>query len=86
MPDGLMRAFLDASSQPFEAASGGYHARSGGLDFILDAGGLHARGKGVTWGLSLSGFGREGQIAPVSGPEIAQVDERLEYRRGSLTE
>jgi hypothetical protein len=86
MPDDLMGAFLTATSRPFDASAAGYHARSGGLDFTLDAGGLKASGEGVAWGLALSGFGREGQIATVSNAEIAQVDGRLEYRRGPLTE
>ena len=63
MPDGLLSAFLTASSQPFEAGAGGYHARSGGLDFSLRTGGLQASSEGLAWSLALSGFGRVEQIA-----------------------
>jgi len=86
MPDGLMSAFLAASSQPFAAGADGHQARSGGLDFTLRASGLQANGNGLAWGLALSGFGRGEQIAALPEPEIAQTASRLEYRRGALTE
>jgi virulence-associated protein VapD len=86
MPDDLMSAFLAATSQPFEASAEGYQARSGGMDFNLDASGLQASGEGFTWSLALSGFGRGEQIAPVSEPRIAQAGGYLEYQRGALTE
>ena len=86
MPDELMSAFLAASSQPFEAGTVGYRARSGGLDFTLNSGGLQVDGLGLAWGLALSGLGRGEQFASVSEAEIAQADSRLEYRRGALTE
>ena len=86
MPEGLMSAFLAASSQPFAAGADGYRARSGGLDFTLRASGLQAQGNGLAWGVALSGFGREEQIASLPEAEIAQTASRLEYRRGALTE
>ena len=86
MPEGLMSAFLAASSQPFAAAADGYRARSGGLDFTLRASGLQASGNGLAWGLALSGLGRGEQIASLPEAEIAQTASRLEYRRGALTE
>jgi len=86
MPDGLMSAFLAASSHPFDASAAGYRARAGGLDFTLRASALQADGHGLAWGLALSGFGRGEQIASVSGAQITQTDSRLEYRRPELTE
>ena len=86
MPDGLMRALLAASSQPFEASADGYRARAGGLDFTLRASGLQADGHGLAWGLALSGFGRGEQMAWLREAEIAQTESRLEYRRPELTE
>ena len=86
MPDGLMSAFLAASSQPFDASAEGYRARSGGMDFTLRASGLQANGEGLAWGLALSGLGRGEQIATLPEAEIAQTDSRLEYCRGALTE
>jgi hypothetical protein len=47
MPEGLMSAFLAASSQPFTAGTDGYRARSGGLDFTLRASGLQANADGA---------------------------------------
>jgi hypothetical protein len=86
MPQGLMRALLEASSQPFAADADGYHARSGGLDFTLHGGGLQASADGLAWGLALSGLGRGEQIAALGGADIVQTASRLEYRRGALTE
>jgi hypothetical protein len=86
MPDGLMSALLEASTQPFAAGADGYRARSGGLDFTLRASGLQAKANGLAWGLALSGFGRWEQMPPLPQAEIAQTASRLEYRRGALTE
>jgi len=86
MPDELMSALLAASSQPFDASTDGYRARSGGLDFTLRASGLQANGNGLAWGLALSGFGRGEQIARLPEAEIAQTDSRLEYQHSGLTE
>jgi hypothetical protein len=86
MPQGLMSAFLEASSAPFTASPDGYRARSGGLDFTLRASGLQANGNGLAWRLALSGFGRGEQIASLPDAEIPQTASRLEYRRGALTE
>ena len=86
MPQGLMSAFLEASSAPFTASPDGYRARSGGLDFTLRASGLQANGNGLAWRLALSGFGRGEQIASLPEAEIPQTASRLEYRRGALTE
>ena len=86
MPDGLMSAFLAASAQPFGANAEGYRARSGGLDLTLSAGGLQAEGDGLALSVALSGMGRSEQIAAMPAAEIVQASNRLEYRRGTLTE
>jgi hypothetical protein len=86
MPDGLMSAFLKASSQPFVSSKGGYRAPSGELDFTLDSTGLQTSFSGLAWRIALRAFGREGQMSPLPEAEIAQTDGQLEYRRGALTE
>jgi hypothetical protein len=87
MPDGLMGAFLAASTRPFAASAEGYHARSGGLDFTLNADGLQAGSAGLSFDLALSGLGRGGeQVVAVAEAVIVQADPCLEYRRGALTE
>jgi hypothetical protein len=86
MPDGLMGAFLEASSRPFEFGLDGYRAHSGGLDFILNTRGLQTRGENLDWFLSLSGIGRGMQTVPLSDAVIVQTGGRLEYRRGDLVE
>ena len=58
MPEPLLGAFLLAASQPFEPVPEGFHARSGGLDFTLNASGLQTSGGDLSWGIVLSGIGR----------------------------
>jgi hypothetical protein len=86
MPDGLMSVLLEASSQPFSLGVDGYRAHSSGLDFALDSTGLQANLGGFVLRLALRAVGREGQMAPLPDPQIAQADGRLEYDRGVLTE
>jgi hypothetical protein len=86
MPDGLMSAFLEASSQPFTPDVDGYRAHSGGLDFALDATGLQANLGSFALRLALRAWGREGQLVTLPDVQIAQADGRLEYHRGALTE
>ncbi len=38
------------------------------------------------WGLSLTGYGAAGDIAPVAPAELSVLDNRIEYRRGIITE
>jgi hypothetical protein len=86
MPDGLMSAFMAASSQPFDVRTDGYYTRSGGLDITLQDGGLEAAGESIEWGLALTGFGRGEQISLLSGARITQLGDQLVYQRGMLTE
>jgi uncharacterized repeat protein (TIGR01451 family) len=82
----LQDAFLQASSSPFSAEGGIYSTDFNGLNYQLNAQGLQAEGNGLSWGISLRGMGRGNQVNDISAPEIKQVDSRLEYQRGNLTE
>jgi hypothetical protein len=86
MPDGLMSAFLAASSKPFAASPDGYRIHSGGLDFALDGKGLQANIGGSAWSLCLHALGRGRRTVALAEAEITQADKHLEYRRGVLTE
>jgi hypothetical protein len=86
VPVGLMQAILDSTTQSFHAIAEGYTASASGLTFDLATGSLQAQAVGFKWGLSLHGFGRSGQVADVSAPELVQTGDKLEYQRTGLTE
>jgi uncharacterized repeat protein (TIGR01451 family) len=86
MPAGLQEAFLAATLKPFSTQGGNYTTEYNGLSYKLNASGLQAVGNGIQWGISLRGMGRGNQADDVQAPEIVQTGERLEYRRGALTE
>ncbi|MFZ6027683.1 MAG: hypothetical protein ACOYYS_08215 [Chloroflexota bacterium] len=86
MPGDLLRAFLDSTARPFTHTSTGYQAHLAGLEVTFGADGLHASAADLSWGLALTGLGRPGSLARPAPAEIAQAAERLEYRRGNLTE
>jgi len=85
LPAGLQEAMLAASAEPFTHANGEFSTEYNGLGYTLNAAGLKAKGKGIQWGISLNGMGRGNYIEEVAAPKIAQTDNRLEYRRGSIT-
>jgi uncharacterized repeat protein (TIGR01451 family) len=82
----LQEAFLAATLKPFSTQGGNYTTEYNGLSYKLNASGLQAVGNGIQWGISLRGMGRGNQADDVQAPEIVQTGERLEYRRGALTE
>ncbi|MFZ6027679.1 MAG: FG-GAP repeat protein [Chloroflexota bacterium] len=86
MPGDLLRAFLDSTARPVAHTPAGYQARLAGLEVTFGADGLHASAADLSWGLALTGLGRAGSLARPAPAEIAQAAERLEYRRGNLTE
>ena len=86
LPVDLQLAFLDASSKPFARQGANYTTKSRGLVWQLNAAGLQADATGFAWDITLSGFGREGNIASVAAPQIVQEGARLDYRRGAVTE
>ena len=86
MPVGLQEAFLGASSQLFSVQGGSYTTEYNGVEYKLNAAGLKLQGNGIAWGIALHGIGRGNQAGDVQPPEIVQTEERLEYRRGVVTE
>ena len=86
MPVGLQEAFLGASSQLFSVQGGSYTTEYNGVEYKLNAAGLKLQGNGIVWGIALHGMGRGNQAGDVQPPEIVQTEERLEYRRGVVTE
>jgi hypothetical protein len=86
MPAGLQASFLAASARPFSTQGGTYTTETNGMGYRLNVEGLKVQGNGLSWGISLSGMGRGNQAQDVQTPEIIQTDERLEYRRGVITE
>jgi hypothetical protein len=86
MPAELQEAFLAASSKPFSSQGGTYTTEYNGLNYQFTTAGLQAEGDSIQWGISLRGMGRGNQAQDVQTPEIMQTDERLEYRRGVITE
>jgi hypothetical protein len=86
MLDGLMSAFLAASSKPFAAGPDGYRIHSGGLDFALDGKGLQVNTGSSAWELYLCALGRETHTVAPAEAETVEADSHLEYRRGVLTE
>jgi hypothetical protein len=86
MPAGLQEAFLAASSKPFSTQGGTYTTETNGMGYRLNVEGLKVQGNGLSWGISLRGMGRGNQAQDAQTPEIMQTDERLEYRRGVITE
>jgi hypothetical protein len=86
MPDGLMSAFLTASSRSFAVDTDGHRAYSGGLDLRLNADGLQANVSGLVWGLALRAVRRGEHAISLPEAKVAQAADRTEFRRGVLTE
>ncbi len=91
MPLGLWQALQQARHQ-VETVDGGYRAHNPGNRQRI---GFQAEGVAVTpavaspawqWGLVLTGYGTPEVIAPVAPPELIVDGQRVEYRRGPVTE
>src|SRR5512145_1203361 len=76
----------DHPAPPFDHTSTGYQAHLAGLEVTFGADGLHANAAGLAWGLALIGLGRSASLTRPALAEIVQAADRIEYRRGSLTE
>jgi hypothetical protein len=86
MPSELQEAFLAASARPFSTQVGTYTTEYNGLNYRFTTAGLQAEGNGIQWSISLRGLGRGNDTQDVQPPDVVQTEERLEYRRGKLTE
>jgi uncharacterized repeat protein (TIGR01451 family) len=92
MPPALYSAFLDASAKgapAFHADRSGYSLNTSGMRAGLALDGLSVspqNGDAWTWNLHLDGFGRQGQAASLSAPEVAQVGGVMQLSYAPLSE
>lgn len=74
------------------SSAGNYAARNPEqrLELDFERGGLQlapaVKNPGWQWGLTLQGYGLPGKIGPVQAAEAVASGQRLEYRRGAVTE
>lgn len=71
--DSLFRAFLEASAQPIQSGPAGFTARTGDLDFTLQADGLVAAHAGSEWHFSTR------RLAPVASGLLSPEANRLAF-------
>ena len=81
----LFHAVLQApvDTQSFQAG-GSLH--SGGLTFRFDNGGIQAQSASLSWSIAFSSFGRSQALKSFPAEKVVKSANRLEYRRGALTE
>ncbi|MDD2769076.1 MAG: hypothetical protein PHT19_10090 [Methylococcus sp.] len=88
-----LRSAVSTTLRTIEPASAGsYAARNPEQRLVLDfeRGGLQlapaVKNPGWHWGLTLQGYGLPGKLRPVQAAEAEVSGQRLEYRRGTVTE
>jgi uncharacterized repeat protein (TIGR01451 family) len=69
-----------------EAFKSGDTLTGAGLTFRFDNGGMQAQSAGLSWNIAFSSFGRGPLLNKLRNLKVVKSANRLEYRRGELTE